>query len=232
MINSLEQSVQQINSHQRDIQRFVDSGGEQRLRECKKRLSELDSMVSVKSKEEKSISDEIFDTRKQLSEVKVIERRIHDNLKLRGMQHELDELNVKLTSLKKDLSVFDKKSMTDRYNELTVKHDQLIREVNCLVNWWQRAGLVGEVKQMEDQEVSLADELDTDYKDIDQIYKEQLLLVQVFRFWVNLVDKQDGYWGSSFIPQGLGQRNHEVPFFEDGVDQCKDEGDVGKDLSR
>jgi hypothetical protein len=129
LINALEQSVQQIKSCQRDIQRFIDSGGEQRLSECISRLSNLDSMIAVKRKEEKGISEEIFDTRQQLSEVQVIERRINDNLKLRGMQHELDELNIKLASLKKELGVFDKKSMTDRYNELTVKHDQLIREV-------------------------------------------------------------------------------------------------------
>lgn len=130
MINGLEQSIQQINSCQRDIQRFIDSGGEQKLRDCISRLSSLGAMVADKKKVEKSISEEIFDTRKQLSEVQVIERRINDNLKLREMQRELDEQNDKLTGLKKDLSVFDKKSMTDRYNELQEKHDKLIREVS------------------------------------------------------------------------------------------------------
>jgi hypothetical protein len=38
---------------------------------------------------------------------------------------------------------------------------------------------------MEDQEVSLADELGNDYKDIDQIYKEQQLLVQVFKLYLS-----------------------------------------------
>lgn len=51
LINGLEQSILQIKSCQRDIQRFIDSGSQQRLTDCKSRITALDDQFVYKRQE-------------------------------------------------------------------------------------------------------------------------------------------------------------------------------------
>ena len=120
---------------------------------------------------------------KQRSEVQVLQRTIDDNLKYRKLGQDLTALGRKCISLKSQIEAFDSRSIEAQYNLLKKNHADLVGE---------RAGLVGELKQLQEQSKRLDMELSTDYKDIEGSFKNQLVLVKTESMAVDDLEKYSG----------------------------------------
>ena len=165
-LNILQSSMNQINTSQREIQRYIDDNGAEKLKQCNSSIKSLESRLDTTRRNLTAANREIQSNSQKLSEVLVVQRRIDDNLKLRQFKKELLAAENNTNDLVTEINTYDSVSIAETYRKNQKHFESLLGE---------RAGLVGELKQLEEQIKRLKHELTSDYKDIDQQYVDHNL---------------------------------------------------------
>jgi DNA repair protein RAD50 len=106
----------------------------------------------------------------QQSQIEVKKRSILDNLKYRSLSADQSRIQQDLKNTQLALG-------STNLTELENKIQSETSSIQALSN--QCAGLQGETRQMEDQIFKMQRELKTDYKNIEQEYRKQLIKVKV-----------------------------------------------------
>ncbi|TPX67058.1 hypothetical protein SpCBS45565_g04024 [Spizellomyces sp. 'palustris'] len=165
-ISSLQHSLNRLMSIDTEIRRFTEQGGEGKLRQCEVDLQTVDARTKEIKVQITGLNDEMQTIRDQRADVHNIRRQIDDTLKYRHLQREQAAAEGRIDLLRKEISGYDQTSIDSQYTTLKRKHERLVEE---------RAGLVGESKQMQEQLRQLKGELSTDYKDVEEQYRKQLV---------------------------------------------------------
>ena len=168
-MNAIQQSLTQLSTIEKEVQRFLQESGPERLDQCTQDIANLESLAITAKRSLQDLSAQLDRMTKQHSEVQVVQRTIDDNLKYRRMLVEKTALDTRCAELHDQIKAFDTASIESQYNKLKARHADLVGE---------RAGLVGELKQLQEQAKRLDHELATDYKDIESVYRNQLILVK------------------------------------------------------
>ncbi|KNC96521.1 rad50 [Spizellomyces punctatus DAOM BR117] len=165
-ISSLQHSLNRLMSIDNEIRRFTEQRGEGKLRQCEVDLQTVDARTREINAQITRLNEEMQTIRDQRADVHNLRRQIDDNLKYRHLQREHAAAEDRIDLLKKEISGYDQTSIDSQYTTLKRKHERLVEE---------RAGLVGESKQMQEQLRQLKGELSTDYKDVEEQYRKQLV---------------------------------------------------------
>ena len=130
---------------------------------------------------------------RKLTNLKEYERSITDNLKLysykfkiKTTEKEIEKLKDELEELEQDIQAGDKEnralnnndtsrrsssmSYDERMQWLKHRHSKVISE---------KAGLLGEVRQLEDQIKRYTRELNSDFNNIEKLHREQIIVYKV-----------------------------------------------------
>ncbi|KAI9197472.1 uncharacterized protein BJ171DRAFT_477830 [Polychytrium aggregatum] len=159
----LRDAVNQIQAIERDIQRYVNSRGDERLQRCIKEVRAVETQKRNIETQIAGLSNEIESVLKVNSQIQVLQRGIDDNLRYRQMERKIEQISRSLDTAKAELQRQQGAEFAADYARVKKKHDQLISE---------RATLLGELKQLEEQERHLLEQLDSDYKNIDEEFHE------------------------------------------------------------
>ena len=143
-------------------------------------IKDLETRVTEKQKILQQLDQEASDRSKILSEIQLLERNIRDNLRIREMEDSLKRLNVELACLQSSSSSSSSASYDDQLSVLKARQSELMTE---------RAGLLGELRQLEDQFLRLNKELSSDYKDAQSEYEQMVINVKTTELLLVDLDK-------------------------------------------
>ena len=100
----------------------------------------------------------------------VQERNIRDNLKYRELGRRIQSLEDEITAIERKVGSVDRVSALSQLQRQDLKHSELLGE---------RAGIFGEMRQLQDQLDRLNMELSTDYRSTEQDYRDQFVRYNV-----------------------------------------------------
>jgi DNA repair protein RAD50 len=109
---------------------------------------------------------QMHDLQEQLAEFKNLQRNIEDNLRYRRYKKKVEELEVQYTETAAKKDGESHGNYSRQLNRLSQRQSDLSDE---------RAGLKGELRQLQDQRRSHEHDLNVDYKDVVPLYHENLI---------------------------------------------------------
>lgn len=152
-----------------EITNYLEKGGPEALSAARQAIESLKTTISHSEGQITEIEEEISVTEKRNNDLQNTERNINDNLRLRKVKYDISRLNDSIAELEsknaerdRDQYIVDSKKLKDRYSRLVT----------------ERAGLLGEVTQLDQQLRKAQKELDTEYKDADELYRKKLIEVR------------------------------------------------------
>ncbi|KAJ3065812.1 DNA repair protein rad50 [Podochytrium sp. JEL0797] len=168
-------TIQEMRNHisgvvglQNEQRRFNETNTPARLEKCTTDMNRLRAEMEQLVRIKQEATDRISTIQKTSSEVTVVQRAISDNLKYREQVRLVEEVQKEISKLQREVNKFDQQSVHTKRVRLTKEFEKLSGEL---------AGLVGEVKQMEEQESRLDRDLAKDFSDVVQ--KHQLQVVKL-----------------------------------------------------
>lgn len=154
--------------------RYSDRKLDVEMHDCSVTLAQVESQIESDTIELSAISEQEREADKQESETSLHERDIQDNLKSRQLTDEQGVVKERLKVLHENLLKFDQTSIKAKLEEYQAAYESLVGEVcylhSVIILIHKRAGLVGELKQLEVQHKSQVNELNTDYKTVELDY--------------------------------------------------------------
>ncbi|KAL2917359.1 DNA repair protein rad50 [Polyrhizophydium stewartii] len=167
---ALSRSLSHIQGRQRDIDRYMSSGGDGKLAQCIRDIKALqDEHAALKISADEIVA-RLDDIQKKSANVQVLQRTVNDNIRLRQLQAQRREVGAGIAGLSAEIQRMDLRTLATEYNRFKEAHDRLLGE---------RAELVGEQKQLEANLNRLEKELRTDYSDVERQFQEKLIDLQL-----------------------------------------------------
>ncbi|BFZ57441.1 DNA repair protein rad50 [Savitreella phatthalungensis] len=167
--NRLQASQNALNTATQDINAYLSSGGADALARSRTHAQTLRDQCTSTEKRIEAIAEDIAADERRTADVQKTERNINDNLRLRRMRRDITILTQKIDALDgrnaerdRDRYLLETRRLKDRYSRLTT----------------ERAGLLGEITQMDQQLRGHQQELQTEFKDADEIHRRQFIKVR------------------------------------------------------
>ncbi|CCH42168.1 DNA repair protein [Wickerhamomyces ciferrii] len=174
-IKNQQNEVSKFKDHQKEfsnlngsITYYVDVDSK-KLAKCQEEVSLISTLIAEHEEEIESTLARVSDEEKKLADTSSEERNLKNNLDIRHMQKQLDNIEHDIESL----DAQNAESERDRYEERSA----VLREQYSKMNA-DLAGKMGEVKQIEDQVKQFEKELRTEFKQVEQAYQEEWVKLQ------------------------------------------------------
>ena len=151
--------------HLRDLNdqagRYVAQRGNEKLRECEDAIADLQGKMQTVQKSISAVEAESAKIEKDLNESKATERNIHDNLRHRHLQAEVQRIQAEHDGLNLDEASEASKTWDAKYNNSKKKENELNGEVSvCAIERRRHAHVrncPGGTSRRRDQLAALAD---------------------------------------------------------------------------
>ncbi|KAL2313538.1 DNA repair protein rad50 [Schizosaccharomyces pombe] len=132
----------------------------------KEKKSNIGEEVRIIASKIESTDDNLRKLQERLADLRTRERNASDNLRLRALMRQLEEAVTQKNYLLSQQSHDDRESFRERMQILKSKYGALNAE---------RAGLLGECKQLENSITKDKEELNMEFKDADERFRRQLI---------------------------------------------------------
>ncbi|RUS14257.1 hypothetical protein BC938DRAFT_477448, partial [Jimgerdemannia flammicorona] len=179
-IENLKQGQTRVNSIEGKIQRFIEIDGAARLAECESQFENLERQIEQAEIDLKNLTTEISLLEKQVSEVESVKRNIEDNIRHRENQSEIEGVDRKLAELEHKKTQYDYPLLSTQIQKLKQNQSRLFAE---------RSSLDGELKQLAGQAKRFEKELEADYKNVYEVWREQLIELKTLEMASNDLNK-------------------------------------------
>ncbi|KAJ3414569.1 DNA repair protein rad50 [Chytridiales sp. JEL 0842] len=166
IVQQLRHDTSQVQRLQKEVERYVSSGGEKTLANSSKELADIRSKMKNVQDAKAEIQEKIGQIRKSESEVIVVQRTISDNMKYREMQRNLNEINSQIDRMLNKYQRVDTTSVKSQRQMHMIRYEKLSEEL---------ATLAGELKQLEEQAKRYSRDLEKDYSNVEQLHKKQMI---------------------------------------------------------
>ena len=165
-ISKLETTQFQLTSLNHDISAYQ---GDEALAQCERDVIELSSNIDQLDNDMSTVDEQIRRVQENVSHLGIAERTISDNIRARRLENDLKSITEKISQLETKNAESDRDQYKIDSEKLKAKYSRLVAE---------RAGLLGETKQMDDQLKRYSNELDTEYENIHDNYRRQNIKVR------------------------------------------------------
>ncbi|PJF17348.1 Rad50 meiotic double strand DNA break [Paramicrosporidium saccamoebae] len=162
----VEQSNREYCSIHNEVEKMEDSCSVDMLEMLRHDKEQIQALLTEQQSELDKINEQIAVFSKATSEAVVEERNIRDNLKYRELEKRLTTTKMQMTELTSKLGTFDCQSANSSLQRHELRHCELLGE---------RSGIFGEIRQLQDQNERLQNELSTDYRSIEENYRDQFV---------------------------------------------------------
>ncbi|CUS24357.1 LAQU0S15e02674g1_1 [Lachancea quebecensis] len=154
-----------LRSHIKD---FEDKYAPQ-LENCQNEIESSREMIHSLTSEVESLGNRLREQNQKVRDSANEQKNLRLNI-------DLVNLKLKLTKVEKDLRdlhVQNAEAQRDKYQQESTRLRSLFEKLSS-----DNAGRMGEIKQLQNQISSLIDQLNTDYKDVDNIYQKEWVQLQ------------------------------------------------------
>ncbi|KAF9209587.1 DNA repair protein rad50 [Haplosporangium sp. Z 27] len=166
VISALQKNIGEVRLYNDDLERLD-------TRKTMTQLSNLEADTETYFEEIQKHTDTLHaaeksmqDLQEQLAEFKNLQRNIDDNLRHRRYKAKAEELESKISDIISKKNEKSQETYSLQLNRLSQRQSSLTAE---------RAGLKGEIRQLQDQRRQYEDELNGEYKDVVKKYHENLI---------------------------------------------------------
>lgn len=171
----------QLDALQAEIERLESSGSDPRaLAELERCIGECEEKISQAQGELQLHQQQASRSTKEAAEVQIRERCIRDNLRLRELGERQKGLESQLETRLGRLQGIDRASLQLTHSKAQMKKSDLMGE---------RAGLVGELRQLEESANRFRSELTGDYAHVTADWQKQVIRVQALNLGSDDLDK-------------------------------------------
>ncbi|KAJ3282661.1 DNA repair protein rad50 [Borealophlyctis nickersoniae] len=165
-VNFLRQSMDKLELIDKEVSQFLQQDGEGQIRRNQAQLQTLENRIDSLKSNIDDLVRRAQKTRDEISDADRVKREIQDNQKYRKLRKESKAKEAKISQLKEQVKGHDRDSITAQHEKLSKKLGRLSEE---------KAGLLGEIKQMQSQSAQLKRDLNSDYKNVEDKYREELI---------------------------------------------------------
>ncbi|GJN94490.1 hypothetical protein Rhopal_007572-T1 [Rhodotorula paludigena] len=159
-------SFEQIESNTRELSNYKNRGGDADLEKCERELQQHDSVIHEAKQRIAQLQAQVSHIDQALADSKAVLRNFQDNLRVRTEKRSLDSIDRQIDELDEDSARKAYRKFETDYNEQRKKQTELQAE---------QARLGGEVETLKRDEEEKKEELRTEYKDIDDKYRRELI---------------------------------------------------------
>ena len=171
----------QLDALQAEIERLEASGCDPKsLTDLEKLIGECEEKISRAQEDLQAHQQQASRSTKEAAEVQIKERCIRDNLRLRELGERDRGLQAQLSTRLTRLQGIDRASLQGSHAKAQMKRSDLMGE---------RAGLVGELRQLEESANRLRSELTGDYAHVTSDWQKQIIRVQALQLGSDDLDK-------------------------------------------
>ncbi|CAG8455454.1 15228_t:CDS:2 [Acaulospora colombiana] len=182
-LNEMKKFFERFCEIERAIETYNSNHGEQKLASCMERIEKINQQITEKKLSMGRLEKQIQFLEKETSEIREVERDISDNLRYRQCQGRLNDLDTQIAQLNDKIQTLGTSSnYRERLGEL-----QRIQS-NFLSN---KATLDGEIKQLEETIRRATFQLNTEYKNAKEKYREKFIEVKTSEMGIKDLEK---YW--------------------------------------
>lgn len=151
------------------VTQYETSNGKEKLEECRSLVAALEEKINKIDQELEGNEFELKKAEKALMDLSSHERLLKDNLKLVEMEKEIQVKRERVEELELENAESEKIKFEEQTQQLRQQEAQLSSE---------RAGVLGEMRQLNDQLVNVTTQLERDYQTTATDYKKSLLQLE------------------------------------------------------
>ncbi|BGP20318.1 hypothetical protein JCM10213_002053 [Rhodosporidiobolus nylandii] len=168
-LQAYNKSAEQLDLNKREIRSYETRGGDNELNKCERELKQHDAVIADTKQRIAQLQAQISQFDQTLADSKAVLRNFQDNLRLRTEKRQLESIDQQIEDLDEDSARKAYRKFETEYNEQRRKQADLQSE---------QARLGGEINTMKNDELDKGEELETEYKDIEEKYRRELINVK------------------------------------------------------
>ncbi|GAA5916492.1 hypothetical protein JCM6882_001738 [Rhodosporidiobolus microsporus] len=168
-LQAYNKSAEQLDQNKREIRSYETRGGDNELHKCERELKQHDAVITDTKQRIATLQQQISQIDQTLADSKAVLRNFQDNLRLRAERKALQTIDAEIEHLDEESARKAYRKFETDYNEQRRKQTELQAE---------QARLGGEVSSMRNDEKEKKEELNSEYKDIDEKYRRELINVK------------------------------------------------------
>ncbi|GAA5829449.1 hypothetical protein JCM5353_001337 [Sporobolomyces roseus] len=168
-LQAYNKSDEQIHLNKREIQNYISRGGDAELTKVERELQKHDSLISEMKQRIASLQAQISQFDQTLADSKAVLRNFQDNIRLRKERASLTAIDNEIDQLDEDSARKAYRKFETEYNEQRRRQSELQAE---------QAKLGGEIETLKKDHEDKQEELNSEYKDIDEKYRRELINVK------------------------------------------------------
>ncbi|ORY30598.1 hypothetical protein BCR39DRAFT_529095 [Naematelia encephala] len=175
-----QSSLNELESKHRACQSYVTEGNDRKILENEAQMDDLKREISAAMDARAAIDTTISSLQDELGRAESLKTNISANLRYRNEEKEIEKVQVELDGL-------DVESAARARREFNTRYKAKLEDETNVQNHWQLAS--GQLMQMVEGRKKTENTLKTDYKNIDKLFKDQLIKTKVSEFANNDLEK-------------------------------------------
>ncbi|GAA5991630.1 hypothetical protein JCM5350_007782 [Sporobolomyces pararoseus] len=168
-LQAYNKSDEQIQLNKREIQNYITRGGDAELTKVERELQKHDTLISEMKQRIANLQNQISQFDQTLADSKAVLRNFQDNIRLRREKAALIAIDNEIDQLDEDSARKAYRKFETEYNEQRRKQSDLQGE---------QSKLSGEISTLKKDFEEKEEELGSEYKDIDEKYRRELINVK------------------------------------------------------
>ncbi|GAA6018937.1 hypothetical protein JCM11491_005685 [Sporobolomyces phaffii] len=168
-LQAYNKSDEQIQLNEREIQNYISRGGDAELTKVERELEKHDALISEMKQRIANLQVHISQFDQTLADSKAVLRNFQDNIRLRREKAALVAIDDEIDQLDEDSARKAYRKFETEYNDQRRKQADLQAE---------QAKLGGEIETLKNDHQEKQEELNSEYKDIDDKYRRELINVK------------------------------------------------------
>ncbi|BGP20339.1 DNA repair protein rad50 [Rhodosporidiobolus nylandii] len=166
-----DKSAEQLHHNKREICGYETRGGDNKLSKCEPKLKQHDAVIANTEQRIAQLQGQISQIDQTLADSEAVLRNLQDNIRLRTEKRQLESVTQQIKDLDEDSACKACRKFENKYNKRRRKQTDL--------QLFTRLG--GETNTMKNDELDKGEELETEYKDIEEKYRCELINVKTAR---------------------------------------------------
>ncbi|KAK9365837.1 AAA domain-containing protein [Lipomyces kononenkoae] len=162
----LSASQQKFMAIHGDIEKYEQRGGDSRLELAQQRTQKYANRMKTLVEETDRMLEMANRQDKELTSIDMQERQISDNILLRSLHDRIEETRGRINVLEQKNAIEERDAFEKKAQQLRIQHARLNADYGSKV---------GELKQMDDQFKRYEDELQTEFLNVHDTYRETLI---------------------------------------------------------
>ncbi|KAK9238321.1 AAA domain-containing protein [Lipomyces kononenkoae] len=162
----LNASLQKFMAIHGDIEKYEESGGDSRLEQAQQRTQKYANRMKTLVEDTDRMLEMANRQDKELTSIDMQERQISDNILLRSLHDRIEETRSRINVLEQKNAIEERDAFEKKAQQLRIQHARLNADYGSKV---------GELKQMDDQFKRYEDELQTEFLNVHDTYRETLI---------------------------------------------------------